>query len=461
MDPFIKPFIPLFVLCPLVYVLAFIVSHIRHQSATFYWILLAIQVIISFVVIWNARNIQSDAMGSAIAEGYSFLFLLIINTIIILTLITVFFYSVGGWKGVMVALSVSAALMWTVHAIDFERLHRWIFNITVYELYPGGNAPTLYPTTLHRGNFILEGGKNLPLPQPFSFADTWGGLAETDIRETRSRAPEYIDITWFSLAENQFYSLKSALPKERIERLLSEKNDRFEQNEQKYKYIVAGMAPYGGLAVWLAGFGITTEVAWLQAEPVDMEWDFFWHSNGYNREEFINSYFKDDRKKAYENFQKNGLPDRMLYERYMQKFNYRITPKFENEKAIFEEIELYYYNGELNKTNSGEHTENAMRAKPRKIVIEWKEADDRYSLYIWPNEKNALKVFDIIFETVEEQGELSISVSGTQRGYSVDLTLSAGQTSEQFEEYELILFKNGQSFLCNEFYKRPAGGWRD
>ncbi len=68
--------------------------------------------------------------------------------------------------------------------------------------------------------------------------------------------------------ENQFYSVEAALPKERIDSLFSEINQIYKRSN--YNYIVAGMAPYGRMAIWLSGIGGEKQVAWLQGEPVDV-----------------------------------------------------------------------------------------------------------------------------------------------------------------------------------------------
>jgi hypothetical protein len=147
----------------------------------------------------------------------------------------------------------------------------------------------------------------------------------------------------------------------------------------------------------------------------------------------------------------------------LQRFNYRIASVFENEKAVYSFRELYYCNGEYTMASSsaGHAAIYAMRAKPRKFVIDWEEDGDRYSLYLWPDRDNALKVFDAVFTASGARGELAISISGTQEDISVVPTLSNGQITEKFEKYEWFLFKNDEGFLVNKYYNRQAGGWRD
>jgi len=330
-----------------------------------------------------------------------------------------------------------------------------------YEWFASGNAPSLYPTTLFFGDFVFSDGEKLYIPESIPFAGTWGKTGKTHVLNNNLfPAPTAIDIIWLSLAENQFYSLEATLPKETIESLLAEVDEK--TKEQKYEFITVGMAPYGGLAVWLSGNGIKTEVAWLQAEPTNVEMEDFAPDSRFSSiEEYVETYFKFC-EEAYKNFQKNGLPDRMLFERYMQKFNYSITPKFENEEAIFEGIELYYYNGELNTTNFGEHASNAMRAKPYKIVLNWSIGKVQYGGYFWTDEKKIIETFSNFYaNNAQEKGELIIEVGESNEQFKFFLRNNYSVVEIPVEEIEIIVFKNRFEFFRSENYSKPPQGWRN
>ena len=329
-----------------------------------------------------------------------------------------------------------------------------------YEWYANGNAPSLYPTELFFGDFIFSDGKRLYIPESIPFAGTWGiGGATHILNNNLHPAPAAIDIIWLSLAENQFYSLKAALPKEKIESLLAEIDEK--TKEQKYNYIIAGMAPYGGLAVWLSGNEIIIEVAWLQAEPTNVEMTDFAPNGTLSQKEYVETYFKEC-EDAYENYKKNSLPDKMLFERYMQKFNYRIMPTFENEEAVFEEINLFYYNGELNTTNSGEHAENAMRAKPYKIVLNWSIGKIQYGGYFWTDEKKIIETFAKFYgNDTQKEGNLVIEVGESNNQFKFFLQDDTTVAEIPVEDMQIMVFKNKYEYFRSENYDRPQGGWRN
>jgi hypothetical protein len=330
-----------------------------------------------------------------------------------------------------------------------------------YEWYASGNAPSLYPTELFFGDFIFTNGERLYIPESIPFASTWGSEGKTHLLNNNNifPAPNSIDIIWLSLAENQFYSLEATLPKKLIDNLLAEIDEN--TNDPKYDGIVVGMAPYGGLAVWLSGIGITTEVVWLQAEATDVVMKDFSPDSRLSQNEYVEFLLKEC-DKAYENFQKNGLPDRMLFERYMQKFNYNITTKFEEENANFEAIELFYYNGELNTTNSGEHELLTMRAKPSKIVIHWNIGKTKYSGYFWTDENKIIKTFSDFYENnMQKEGSFVIEIEESNKNFKFSMQNDTVITEIPIGEIQFIIFKNKFEFYRSPNYDKPQGGWRN
>ena len=165
--------------------------------------------------------------------------------------------------------------------------------------------------------------------------------------------------------------------------------------------------------------------------------------------------------KAYENYQKNGLPDRMLYERYMQKFNYNISIRFEDEDAEFDGIELYYYNGENNLNNTGEHTLNIMRAKPNKIVLKWKVGLTEYGAYFWTDENKIIETFTNFYgNDTQKEGNLLIEVGKSNENFTFFLQNDFLRIEIPFEEIEAIIFKDKYESYRSPNYIRPQGGWR-
>ena len=328
-----------------------------------------------------------------------------------------------------------------------------------FEWFATGNAPLLFPTELVTGGFLFDDLTKVPIPVSEPFAATWGKPVSMHILpENHHPAPKFIFIIWFSIVEAKFYAVSEELPVELIETLLAKKDEKTKKPE--YNTIVAGMAPCGNLAVWLSGDEIITEVAWLQGAEAPIEIKDVIPKSTLTREEYAQRALSKC-KTANKNFQKNGLPEPALFEQYMQKFNYRITPKLEN-AAVLKKIERYYYNGELNTTNSGEHTENTLRAKPQKIVLEWNVGKAQYKGYFWTNETKIIETFDNFFNNdTEKEGELMIEVGNSNKDFKFVLQNTATAIEIPAEDIEIIVFKNKFEFFRSKNYKKPPQGWRN
>ena len=327
-----------------------------------------------------------------------------------------------------------------------------------FEWFATGNAPVLFPTELVTGDFLFEDLSKMSIPESAPFAAQWGEAVSMHISSEKYHpAPKFILIAWFSIVEAKFYAVIEELPQEQIAALLAEKNEK--TKKPKYDTLIAGMAPYGNLALWLSGNGITTEVAWLKGQEVPLEMSEFAPKSKFTQEEYAKRAISEC-KEADENFRKNGLPEPALFEQYMQKFNYRITPTFEN-AAQFEGIEMNYYTGELNTLNSGEHTENTMRAKPSKIVLHWSEGKKQYDGYFWTDEKKLIETFTQCYgNDATKEGNFTITVEASHKQFR--FSLQTGDTSVEIpiDNMQYIVFKNKFEFCRSKNYNKPKGGWR-
>jgi hypothetical protein len=327
-----------------------------------------------------------------------------------------------------------------------------------FEWYASGNAPTLFPTELFQGLFMFEDLSILKIPIADPFATAWGKPVTKRLTHDKYHpVPKFIVLQWFSIVENKFYAAADELPTEQIELLLSETNKK--TRKPLYDTIVAGMAPHGKVALWLCGNGITTEVAWLQGKEIEMSMQDFAPDSNFSQIKYARKALANC-KEALMNLQEKGKPTPILFEKYMEKFNYSIAPTFE-EGVEFAGIELFYYNGELNTANSGEHTICGMRAKPEKIVLNWRAGKAQYSGYFWTDEQKIIELFDNYYGTeVQKEGKLIIEVGRTNQ--EIKFFMQNNESSVEIPDNNLqyIIFKNKFEFHRSNNYDKPHGGWR-
>jgi hypothetical protein len=72
--------------------------------------------------------------------------------------------------------------------------------------------------------------------------------------------PHKLDMVWLSVVEQQFYSIESNLPVSKLQTIW----DGYDP--YTFSHIVVGMAPYGGVALWVVGESKSVLVDWMHAE---------------------------------------------------------------------------------------------------------------------------------------------------------------------------------------------------
>ena len=445
----------------LMYILAFSVAYAKNQNVTVYLLLLGIQVACLLLFFLMMPKPSPGDMG--IGSGIYFLFFLCVQIFLLGILVIVFLVRLNSmlvWITLGALPIVAAVVGLIIYFVDFNNIYLTLLPVTnekelairegiIYtsegKPYTGrakykGDDPILYKWWNVEGSYrTLEGNGDAHYLdsevqyRKYEYEEIWRLTHyKNGIKEGKEKFYLYLGGNVPKIFD--IFDKKIQIKRTRYFGYTSYKNG-LKDGEEKILY----PHDYFGRAIRNAQYS-AGELLWVKKTDI----------SGYDGS--VSVYDEDS---LFDDFKIKELK-----ESDMQRFNYRFSYKFENEKAVFKKIELYYCNGEYNLFSSDEHAFiNLMRAKPYKIIIDWTEEEDEYSLYIWLNENNALKVFDAIFEKVATHGELFITISSTQEGFSIGLTLSNGQMSEEFEEYEILIFKNGQSFLCNEFYNRPAGGW--
>lgn len=330
-----------------------------------------------------------------------------------------------------------------------------------YPYFVSGNAPVLYPTETFFGNLMWSEDDGISVPYSYPFAAKWGESVSMHIYDEKEfPIPTFIDMIWLSIVENQFYSIEEKLPSERMEELFKQKD---EKGNPLYNYIIVGMAPFGNIAIWLAGHQKQTEVAWLKAEAIDVEMEDFCPSTNLNREDYVKNVLENS-KVAYNNFVENGLPLQDLYQNYMARFNYKIEPVFEDEQAELQGVDIWYFNGEFNTCMTDEFSQYQMRAKPQKLVVHYKVGKAKYNTYIWFNDTRIKESFDSFYLMNEgiNNVELVLNISKSNKEFQISISSKERtETDENFKPYklskdcfEMIVFKNKFESYRSENYKK-------
>lgn len=118
------------------------------------------------------------------------------------------------------------------------------------------------------GVWISGSTIGLDIPSGGTLNVGWGISASSYVVGPKFKPlPDRLEVTFYSYAEKQVYQGSFELPYEKILDLFQRKQS--ENPDRPYRSILLGIAPGGGVAVWLTGSG-RTEVFYSHAEKIDL-----------------------------------------------------------------------------------------------------------------------------------------------------------------------------------------------
>ena len=341
-----------------------------------------------------------------------------------------------------------------------------------YSYFVSGNAPILYPADTCFGLLYYDDIESLEIPKCYPYSGEWGSILST-VSQMREQfpVPQKIDLIWLSVVERQFYSVEKNLPSTKMEEVLNHfGNDCF-------SHIVIGMAPFGGLALWMVGPHKAVLVAWMHAERFEMSFDIFMpDSTMCSLEEYCNYYISND-SRVKGNLELNGLPPRHLFDNYMKQFTYRYLLLFEqwdDDKEVwqknseeetapeFDYIEEALFDGTHDKLHDGGLMKYHEAGKPQKVTIQWHIKKSKYTAYFWFDDEDICSCFDRFYGAhPETKTDFIIRIDAERNKYELALYRYGIEKprviSEQY--YQLLVFKNKFECYRSDNYNQERGAW--
>jgi len=216
-----------------------------------------------------------------------------------------------------------------------------------------------------------------------------------------------------------------------------------------FSQVLVGIAPYGQSACWLWGEKKSVVISWVKAGGVEV-------LQGKSREKLLERYGE-----AAENFRLNGLPDRNLYDGYMQKFRYRYVTELD-ERFTFDCIEEALFDGSHDKLHDGGLMKYHDAAKPKKLALSWHVEKAVYCAYFWFDEVQMRKAFEVCFNgKIDSDADFFIRIDPEQNLYGLALFRYGMAEPYEFPEdgYQLIVFKNDFEAFSSDNFSQSDGAW--
>ena len=342
-----------------------------------------------------------------------------------------------------------------------------------------GNAPVLYPADTFFALLYYDKDNAFEVPKCHPYSGIWGQVLSTSLplQEVYS-LPSRIDMVWLSIVERMFYSLEASLPIDRLKNLWIQTDD--ESGNTWFEYIVVGMAPYGGVAVWTHGDRKSALVDWLQAEEIEVDMkDFMSMNPTVTLDENCDFYINNDWR-VKENLERNGLPPRHLFDNYMKQFTYRYLTlferwdedkeewqKYEGEEEIkampeFDFLEEALFDGTHDKLHDGGLMIYHQAGKPKKLAMQWHIKKSEYTAYFWFEDEAICAIFDRFYGAhPETKTDFMIRIDAEKNKYELALYRYGLKEPQVISEqaYQLLVFKNKFEYYRSDNYNQPKGAW--
>lgn len=344
-----------------------------------------------------------------------------------------------------------------------------------YNISASATAPELYPAD---SVYILlsEGDNVLEVSKAYPYNGGWGNNISDCIYVTNGcHLPSVLEIAYLSIIEQEFYGLET-----KLDTLDSEiKNEPWKTvcERQQNIHIIIGMAPFGGVAVWLSIPQKQIILKWVRANIVhiDLE-DYVPFKSDISLTEICNDYIDNDMEVA-RNLAEKGLPPRDLFDNYMKQFTYRYVAmfgKWKNKSERWEEygekeqlpelgwIEEALFDGTHDKLRDGGLMKYHEAGKPKRLAVSWHIGKAEYSAYFWFEDEGIREVFDRLYGAhPDTKTDFIIRIDAERRKYELALYrygLKAPQVIPE-DVYQLLVFKNKFEDYRSDNYNQERGAW--
>lgn len=349
-------------------------------------------------------------------------------------------------------------------------------DIRKYKILVSGNAHELYPADTFFGLLYDEEDDTMEIPKRYPYKGEWGEILSNHLLDKEDYyIPFKIDMVWLSIVESKFYSIETYMPVLGMEVLWKQENKV--TGELLFTHIVVGMAPYGGVAIWFRGFDKSLLIGWLKAKETNVEIADFKPTSPNTTIDKICDFYINSDKKVKENLERNGLPPKNLFDKYMQQFTYRYLPIFEkwdNRKEEwqrykddenipeFEYIEEALFDGTHDKLHDDGLLKYHEAGKPKKLAIKWHSRKTEYTAYIWFEDEKICAVYDRFYGAhPDTKVDFIIHIDAEKKKY--ELALYRYGLKEPLiitkDAYQMIVFKNKFEDFCTDNYNQPKGAW--
>lgn len=283
----------------------------------------------------------------------------------------------------------------------------------------------------------------------------WGDESSIEEDGTFYPMPGMLWLRWWSLAEQKCYDIEMFLHPKKAEQLWKEHAEGKEA--ERYKYIVFGMSPYGGVAVWIKARKKSVLLNWAYAEEEELH-DY--ESAKLKRLDFM----KDPME----------LPPREFFDQNMQQYTYRYVALEDywdgtawqsygddNDKMFCDHAEELLYDGTRDQLGSEYLFDYHQAGVPKNLAAVWYNGKDEYKVFFWINRDQVMSVYQQVYNKPDVKADFIIRFDLNANMYELALRKEGNAQPIVIpqEGYEVLVLRNGNVCMQSDNYSKGWGAW--
>lgn len=302
----------------------------------------------------------------------------------------------------------------------------------------------------------------------------WGEATPVEVIGEKYPLPHSIELKWLSIVEKKIYKIKTDIDVKNEQEFW--KSREIADGRDVFLYVVAGMAPYGGVAIWLRGYRISRLLCWLKAEEELI--DAFDNTNDLIQKKCQELMAEEGLAALY--LQDHNLPPSDYFDHIMEQFHYRYVPLEEywdgENWQEYDEEDMFYDDIMINELHvqrfDGTHHELPddislikyhEAGMPKRMALHWDEGRSHLSAYWWFDDQVLYPILHRFF-SLNPDTRADILLRCDSRQECFEMALKSGEMLQQPitvlpEAYQLIVFKDGHELYKSENYNQEQGAW--
>lgn len=309
-----------------------------------------------------------------------------------------------------------------------------------YEWLPTESAFKNFPMEIIKADLIFSDSSSIYVPEGKIINNGWGKTGSIHLVGRRlKKVPDKLAISWFSYIEDKFYDGTFKLPYDEMSRLFQNGIVSPTSGEKvTYNRIIIGLAPEGGVSLWLAAKGIVLEVATFRSDEKEMPWTSLLDNEKVTRDDYIEEVLEETLSaEQYRQYRNNGMR-KGLWNEYLTQYQWGL--EFTGSQPLV--LWLKTYNGENEYLNlTKDKNKRKRRAVPVSIKVKWQNLEGKnYIATVTFDEQEIFEAFEKLSQGKAEHSlKLQLDINPTSP--ALDVLLRDDEFILKLEKCKFEIYK--------------------